>query len=64
MAAPPRRGRTGDSGRRARPARVDATSPTAIADALATARAVDRDALPETVVLTEGVTRALPGPVW
>ncbi len=41
---------------------VDATSPAAIADALAAARAVDRTALPPTVVLTEGRTRALPGP--
>ncbi|MEU8016031.1 4-alpha-glucanotransferase [Micromonospora parva] len=41
---------------------VDATSPTAIADALAAARAVDRNALPETVVLTHGRSRALPGP--
>lgn len=41
---------------------VDATSPAAIADALAAARAVDRNALPETVVLTHGRSRALPGP--
>ena len=33
---------------------VDATSPAAIADALAAARAVDRSALPETVVLAHG----------
>ncbi|MEV7327251.1 4-alpha-glucanotransferase [Micromonospora sp. NPDC093244] len=41
---------------------VDATSPAAIADALAAARAVDEAALPPTVVLTHGATRALPGP--
>ncbi|MCG5471427.1 4-alpha-glucanotransferase [Micromonospora sp. LAH09] len=41
---------------------VDATSPAAIADALTAARAVDRGALPETVVLAHGTTRGLPGP--
>ncbi|MFF5198561.1 4-alpha-glucanotransferase [Micromonospora parva] len=41
---------------------VDATSPAAIADALAAVRAVDRGTLPETVVLTHGRSRALPGP--
>ncbi|MEV4212087.1 4-alpha-glucanotransferase [Micromonospora sp. NPDC049662] len=41
---------------------VDATSPAAIADALAAARAVDRTALPPTLVLAEGATHVLPGP--
>ncbi|RKN50522.1 4-alpha-glucanotransferase [Micromonospora endolithica] len=41
---------------------VDASGPAAVADALAAVDARDPHALPPTVVLTAGATRALPGP--